>query len=67
MRILRDKAMRQALLDLGYDDCYHYGALFNENPRDAEMWIEAFEAKFEGKGEPFGRQEWDQLLGHCQV
>ena len=34
----------------------------NENPRDAEMWIEAFEAKFEGKGKEFTREDWDQLL-----
>lgn len=31
------------------------------------MWIEALEAKYEGKGKPFGRTEWDQLLGHCQA
>ena len=59
--------MRQALLDLGYKDCYHYASLFNEDPRDAEMWVEAMEAKFEGKGNPFTRADWDQLLGHCMV
>ena len=31
------------------------------------MWIEAIEAKFEGKGKPFEREDWDQLLGHCMV
>lgn len=31
------------------------------------MWVEAFEAKFEGKGKPFQREDWDQLLGHCQA
>jgi hypothetical protein len=29
------------------------------------MWIEAFEAKYEGKGTLFGRDEFDKLLGHC--
>lgn len=57
-------ALRQALLDLGYSDCYHYTSTVQENPRDAEMWVEAFEAKFEGKGKPFRREDWDQLLGH---
>lgn len=57
-------ALRQALLDLGYADCYHYTSTVQENPRDAEMWVEAFEAKFEGKGKPFRREDWDQLLGH---
>jgi Sulfotransferase domain len=39
----------------------------SENQRDAEMWLEAFEAKFEGKGKPYGREEFDKLLGHCAV
>lgn len=26
------------------------------------MWLRAFDAKFAGKGEPFTRTEWDQLL-----
>lgn len=26
------------------------------------MWISAFDAKFSGKGKPFTRVEWDQLL-----
>lgn len=37
-----------------------------ENPRDSDMWVEAFEAKFERKGN-FERKDWDQLLGHCMV
>lgn len=58
--------MRAALKQLGFDDTYHMMALF-ENPMDNNMWIEAYEAKYFGKGKPFGREEWDQLLGHCQV
>ena len=38
-----------------------------DNPRDNELWVRAFEAKFEGKGKPFGRTEFDQLFGHCQA
>jgi hypothetical protein len=30
------------------------------------MWMEAIEAKFDGKGKPYGRAEFDKLLGHCQ-
>ena len=30
------------------------------------MWQDAFAAKFDGEGE-FGREQWDQLLGHCQA
>lgn len=31
------------------------------------MWLKALAAKFDGQGKPFGREEFDQLLGHCQV
>lgn len=60
------QALRQALIDLGYDDCYHYTSVLSENPRDSFLWNEAFAAKFEGRG-TFGREQWDQLLGHCKV
>ena len=36
------------------------------NLSDNELWMDALAVKFEG-GKPFGRKEWDQLLGHCQV
>lgn len=36
------------------------------NPRDNEMWSEALAAKFDGVGKPYGREEFDRLLGHCQ-
>ena len=38
-----------------------------ENPKDAEMWVDAFNAKFEGQGKLWGREEFDQVLGHCMV
>lgn len=41
--------------------------VIRENPRDSEMWLEAYKAKFEGKGKPYGREEFDKLLGHCAV
>jgi hypothetical protein len=58
--------MRAALKCLGYEDTYHMISTSVENPPDALMWIDAFEAKYYGKGN-FGREFWDQLLGHCQV
>lgn len=30
------------------------------------MWQDAFAAKFDGVG-TFGREQWDQLFGHCQA
>lgn len=41
-------------------------AASTETPRDCEMWMRAIRAKWDGEGE-FGKEEWDQLLGHCQA
>lgn len=60
-------SIRQALINLGYKDCYHYASALQENPRDTELWIEALEAKFKGIGKAYGKEEWDALLGHCQA
>lgn len=60
-------SLRQALVDLGYKACYHYASIIQENPRDAELWVEALDAKLRGVGKPYGKGEWDALLGHCQA
>ena len=60
-------AIRKALIKLGYINTYHGFAPGFENPRDSEMWLDAMRAKYDGKGRPFGRAEFDKLLGHCQV
>ena len=59
-------AMRQALLELGHEHVYHMTDNY-KNPRDLDMWKEALDWKFHGKGKPFTRKDWDQLLGHCDV
>ncbi|KAK9364660.1 hypothetical protein V1509DRAFT_635685 [Lipomyces kononenkoae] len=59
-------SIRKALLYLGYHDVYHFSSLMDENPRDCEMWEQAFDAVYGGKGS-FGKEEWDQLLGHCMA
>ena len=38
----------------------------NEYPRDCTMWIEAFQAKYDGVGK-FDKEQWDQLLGKYSV
>lgn len=37
-----------------------------ENPPDCLMWSDALAAKYDGVG-TFGREQWDQLFGHCQA
>ncbi|KAL8660876.1 MAG: hypothetical protein Q9202_006107 [Teloschistes flavicans] len=57
--------MKAALEGLGYGPCYHMADCF-QNPLDCDMWTEAFKAKFQGKGRQYTKDDWDQLLGHCQ-
>ncbi|KAI9702215.1 MAG: hypothetical protein M1820_006297 [Bogoriella megaspora] len=59
-------SLRTALKRLGYTDCYHMMSASVENPPDCLMWMDALTAKYDGVG-TFGREQWDQLLGHCQV
>ena len=37
------------------------------NPYDCKLWLEALRAKCDGVGKEPGRQEFDRILGHCQV
>ncbi|KAJ5335918.1 uncharacterized protein N7506_003940 [Penicillium brevicompactum] len=37
-----------------------------QNPKDADMWTEAFRGKYHG-GRPYERKDWDQLLGHVEA
>lgn len=60
-------AMRAAMRRLGYMDTYHMMSCSIENPPDALMWMDALAAKYDGVGEPFTREDWDQLLGNCQA
>ncbi|KAJ7064011.1 hypothetical protein C8F01DRAFT_1250272 [Mycena amicta] len=59
-------SMYIALEKLGYDETNH-GFKVSANPCDREMWNEAIDAKFFGKGKKYGREEWDALLGHCMA
>lgn len=61
--------MQSALALLGYQSPYHYSSMFG-NVRDVDMWLEAHRAKYHSHnavppGDPFWRQHFDQLLGHC--
>ena len=62
-------SLRQALIELGYGDCYHFSTVVQENPLDQAMWVQALRGKFlpaSSGCQPFAKQEWDALLGHCQ-
>ena len=56
-------SMQEAYKILGYAHPYHFSEIYG-NIRDADMWVEAFNAKYKGRGN-FGKPQFDQLLGHC--
>ncbi|KAI1326731.1 efflux pump antibiotic resistance protein [Xylariaceae sp. FL0255] len=53
--------MQKALQILGIP-CYHAFELY-DHVDHCTGWNKALDAKFFGKGKPFGRAEWDELLG----
>ena len=59
-------AIKTALEELGIREVYHMTTVM-KNPKDAEMWSAAINAKFCNKGKKFTRKEWDALLGSCEV
>ncbi len=54
-----------ALNELGYSDVYHMRSVFRR--QHADLWTAALEAKFEGKGKAYGKEEWEKLFGDCMV
>ena len=59
-------SVRTDLQEFGFKDCYHMMSASVENPPDCLMWSDALAAKYDGVGS-FGREQWDQLFGHCQA
>ncbi|KAF7355897.1 hypothetical protein MVEN_00918600 [Mycena venus] len=59
-------SMRDALRMLGYNDTHHMDSVFRD-PSQIGPWTAAIHDKFFGKGKPYGRAEWDSLLGDCQA
>ncbi|KAJ7686693.1 hypothetical protein B0H17DRAFT_708548 [Mycena rosella] len=60
-------SLKIALETLGYVRTNHGFAVAFASPATMDMWIEAIKAKFHGEGIPYGRAEWDRLLGDCQA
>ncbi|TDZ21392.1 hypothetical protein Cob_v005822 [Colletotrichum orbiculare MAFF 240422] len=58
-------SMKAAYEELGLPT-YH-GFVFVERPRDQISWYKAVDAKYYGNGEPYGRDEFDDLLAGWAV
>lgn len=57
-------SMRKALEILGYPEPYHFSSMY-DNVSDSDMWVEAINAKFHGKGDMPDKDFFDGLLGHA--
>ncbi|MCJ1288176.1 hypothetical protein MMC26_007531 [Xylographa opegraphella] len=60
------KSIKAGLEQIGFHHVYHMTSAM-KNPKDCDMWAQAFDAKFHGKGQMLTRKEWDQLLGDCDA
>ncbi|KAI1082310.1 P-loop containing nucleoside triphosphate hydrolase protein [Whalleya microplaca] len=55
------QSLANSLARLGITPVYHMREVGKNNHQG--LWLEALEAKFEGKGEPWNREKFDQILG----
>ncbi|KAK2612764.1 hypothetical protein QQS21_001215 [Conoideocrella luteorostrata] len=58
---------RTALHRLGFHNCYHMISVVENTTDDGDLWIQAMEAKYAGKGKKWTREDWDKLLGDSQA
>ncbi|KAI4869480.1 hypothetical protein F4820DRAFT_463429 [Hypoxylon rubiginosum] len=58
-------ALADALERLGIGPVYHMREVGKN--RHQALWIEALDAKFEGRGEPYDRERFDQILGNYEA
>ncbi|KAH8647639.1 hypothetical protein BX600DRAFT_442997 [Xylariales sp. PMI_506] len=56
------KGTRTALNILGFR-AYHSTDLWLDSQENVESWMRAFDWKYQGKGKPFDRLQWDEILG----
>ena len=57
-------SMVEALSILGYPNPYHYSSIFG-NVKDTDMWMEALDFKYKGKGHFDWKRDFDKLLSEC--
>lgn len=58
-------ALADALVELGISPIYHMREVGKNG--HAPFWVEALEAKYEGKDHVLGREEFDKILAEFQA
>lgn len=59
------QSIADALIELGILPTYHMREVGKNNHQ--ALWVEAIDSKFEGKGEPWGREQFDKILGDYEA
>ncbi|KAI0180467.1 hypothetical protein GGR52DRAFT_245520 [Hypoxylon sp. FL1284] len=59
------QSLADALDRLGFGPVYHMREVGKN--RHQGMWIEALDAKFEGRGEPYNREKFERILGSYEA
>lgn len=59
-------SLRQALLELGYQDVYH-GFSYGASQNDSIQWIRLGQAQKSGNKAFLNASEFDRVLGHCDA
>ncbi|KAJ7867206.1 hypothetical protein B0H14DRAFT_2572966 [Mycena olivaceomarginata] len=60
------ESMKLALETLGYVRT-NRGFVVLSSPPQMDIWITVIKAKYYSEGTPYGREEWDVLLGDCMA
>ena len=59
--------MKTALNKLGYNSYHMEQCLMNWKKYHLQYWLEALRAKYQGRGKPYGKSEFDKVLGEYSV
>lgn len=64
---LETLAMKTALNKLAYNSYHMEQCIINWKKYHLHYWLEALRAKYEGTGKPYGKREFDKVLGEYDV
>ncbi|KAF2173787.1 hypothetical protein M409DRAFT_16059 [Zasmidium cellare ATCC 36951] len=60
------ESLRQALIELGYDDCHH-GFRYITDPTEILPWVRLVLTQRQGKQSKLTAEEFDKVLGDCRA
>lgn len=61
------ESLSKALVQLGYDECYHGLQIVEYRIADSAQWYRLTKAKEQGNDKFLCREQFDRILGHCRA